>query len=100
MTLVICPNARPDMTPATPAIAEPIKKVREIVRSTLMPSISAASRSEATARIDLPNMVRLTSSRRPNIIATLTTTTMICTDQIFTPSMWIESEKGMKESAL
>ena len=46
------------MTPATPAIAEPMKNVSAIVRSTLMPSISAASRSDATARIDLPSVVR------------------------------------------
>ena len=91
---MICPNARPDITPATPAIAEPMKKVSAIVRLTLMPSISAASRSEATARIDFPKSVRLTSSRRPNIIATLIATTMICTDQMLTPSMWIEPENG------
>ncbi len=82
------------MTPATPAIAEPMKKVIAIVRLTLMPSISAASRSDATARIDLPNSVRLTSTHRPNIITTLTTTTRICTEPMLTPSMWIAWVNG------
>ena len=65
IVLEIVLNSSPDMTPATPAITEPMKNVSAIVRLTLMPSISAASRSEATARIDLPSVVRSTSCSSP-----------------------------------
>ena len=47
----------PNITPATPASAEPMKKTVEITRSTSIPIISAASRSKATARLALPSCV-------------------------------------------
>ncbi len=86
----------PDITPATPAIAEPMKKVSAIVRLTSIPSISAASRSEATARIDLPRVVRSTSSFNPIIIIALTTMIVISTGSIRTPPMWIPPWRLMK----
>ena len=46
-------NSSPAITPATPASAEPRKNVAAIVRFTLMPIISAASRSAATARMPI-----------------------------------------------
>ncbi len=49
-----------------------------------MPSISAASRSAATARICLPSLVLLTSSRSPTISAAPVTSTMICTESMVT----------------
>ena len=58
-------NSSPDITPAKPASTDPMKNVSAIVRSTLIPSISAASRSDATARIDLPSVVRSTSRISP-----------------------------------
>ncbi len=61
-----------------------------------MPSISAASRSEATARIDLPSVVRSTSRISPNIITMLTTKMVICTESMLTPPMWIPVENEMK----
>ena len=56
-------------TPAMAARAEPMAKVREMVRFTLMPMSCAASRSSDTARIALPvrvlpvNRVRPTTTR-------------------------------------
>ena len=50
------------MTPPAAARAEPTKKVKEITRSTLIPIISAASRSNEVARIALPVRVRETTS--------------------------------------
>ena len=47
----------PNITPATPASAEPTKNTVEITRSTSIPIISAASRSNATARLALPTCV-------------------------------------------
>ncbi len=66
-----------------------MKKVIAIVRLTSMPSISAASRSEATARIDLPSVVRLTSCIRPNIITTLRDEDHDLHESMLTPPMWI-----------
>ena len=77
-------NSSPAITPAMPASAEPMKNVAVIVRFTLMPSISAASRSAATARICLPSLVRLTSSRSPTISTRPSTRTMICTASMLT----------------
>jgi hypothetical protein len=67
-----------------------------MVRLTLMPSISAASRSEATARIDLPSVVRFTSWRSPSIITTLTTMMRISTESMLTPLMWMPFVAEMK----
>ena len=53
-------NSSPPMIPATPAKAEPRKNVAVMTKFTLMPSISAASRSAATARIRLPSLVNRT----------------------------------------
>ena len=61
-----------------------------------MPSISAASRSEATARIDLPSVVRLTSCISPYIIRMLTTKIVIWTESISTSPMWMPVENEMK----
>ncbi len=49
---------RPYITPAAPASTEPMKKVIEMTRSMSIPIIAAASRSNATARIAFPNLVR------------------------------------------
>ena len=57
------------MTPAAPASAEPMKNVEAITRSTSMPIIDAASRSNDVARIALPIFVRATSSVSPIISA-------------------------------
>ncbi len=57
----IWPKTIPNMTPPAAASAEPTKNVKEITRSTLIPIISAASRSKDVARIALPVRVRDTS---------------------------------------
>ena len=48
------------MSPAAPASAPPMKKVRMIVFSTSIPIASAVSLSWAVARIALPQRVRVT----------------------------------------
>ena len=93
-------NSSPPITPATPASAEPMKNVAVIVKFTLMPSISAASRSAATARICLPSLVRLTSSCRPTISTRPSTRTMICTASMLTDPIWIPLENEMKSGVL
>ena len=50
------------MTPAAPASSEPMKNVETMTRSTSIPCIAAASRSNAVARIAFPRRVRATSS--------------------------------------
>ena len=57
------------MTPAAPASAEPMKKVAEMTRSTSIPIIAAASRSNDVARIAFPIRVRATSSVSTTISA-------------------------------
>ena len=52
----------PNITPAAPETAEPMKNANAITRSVSMPIIVAASRSTAVARIALPICVRATSS--------------------------------------
>ncbi len=88
------------MTPATPARAEPRKNVAAMMKFTLMPSISAASRSAATARICLPSRVRLTSSRRPPIRAMPSTSTMICTLSMVTDPIRMPLESEMNSEVL
>ena len=51
-----CWYARQLKTPAAPASAEPMKNVTTITRSTSMPIIAAASRSNAVARIAFPRL--------------------------------------------
>jgi hypothetical protein len=65
-----------------------------------MPSISAASRSAATARICLPSFVRSTSRRSPIISDTLSTITMIRTMSMFSTPMWMPVENEMKFDVL
>ena len=77
-----------------------MKNVAEIVKSTLMPSISAASRSIATARIDRPSEVRSTSRRRPNISATLSTMIMIRMLSMFSGPMWMPPENETNADVL
>jgi len=55
------------MTPAAPASADPMKNVDAITRSTSIPIIDAASRSNDVARIALPIFVRATNSVRATI---------------------------------
>ena len=62
-----------------PASAEPKRNVAVMTKFTLIPSISAASRSAATARICLPSLDRLTSIRNPVISTRPSTRTRICT---------------------
>ena len=54
-----------------------------------------AAISDATARIDLPSVVRLTIRQRPYIIAKLPTIVRIWTMSILTPPIWIPIENGM-----
>jgi hypothetical protein len=52
------------MRPAAPAIMPPIRKVSEIVTSTLIPSSFAASGSCAVARMAFPSRLRATNAVR------------------------------------
>ena len=93
-------NSSPPMTPATPASAEPRKNVMEIVKFTLTPSISAASRSAATARICLPSLVRWTSCCSPTIRIRPMTRTRIWTELMVTDPIWIPELALMKSGVL
>ena len=74
------------MTPAAPASAEPMKNVEAITRSTSIPIIEAASRSNDVARIALPIFVRATSSVSPTINPIAETIVSICgTDRKTSP---------------
>ena len=66
------------MTPAAPARAEPRKNVTEITRSTSIPIIAAASRSNDVARIAFPTLVRATIKVRTIISAIEPDTVRIC----------------------
>ena len=66
----------------------------------MIPSISAASRSEATARIDLPSVVRWMRRFRPNIMIRLSPMTMMRTRLISNDPMWIPVESEMKSEVL
>src|SRR5919201_578416 len=66
-----CWYAMPLKTPAAPASAEPMKNVATITRSTSMPIIAAASRSNEVARIALPSCVFRTKSVNPTISTTV-----------------------------
>jgi len=66
------------MTPATAASAAPSMKVREIVRSTLMPSSAVIVRSCSHARCWRPNEVRVISQLKAIIRPTVTRTMSIC----------------------
>ena len=77
-----------------------MKKVAAIVKFTLMPSISAASRSTATARICFPSLVRLTSCRRPTMSSRPSTRTMICTLSMVTDPIWMPLDNEMKSEVL
>ena len=74
----ICWYAIPLKTPAAPASAEPMKNVTTITRSTSMPIIAAASRSNEVARIALPVCVRCTNSVSTIISTIAPTTTTTC----------------------
>ena len=100
MVFVTWLNSRPAMMPATPASAEPRKNVDAMMKFTLIPSISAASRSAATARICLPSFVRLTSNCRPVISARPSTRTMICTLSMVTDPMRMPLDSEMNSAVL
>ncbi len=66
-------------------MAPPMRKVREMMRLTLMPISDAAAWSSATARMALPTLVRFTSVYRPQSIssaATITTSDLTDTSMV------------------
>ena len=66
-----------------------MKNVDEITRSTSMPIIAAASRSNDVARIAFPSCVRATNSVSATISATAEATTRIRIFQMKTSPMWM-----------
>ena len=78
------------MMPAAPASAPPMKKVRMIVFSTLIPIAWAVSRSWAVARIALPQSVRVTkywSASMSGTVAPTTSRSLVVTKTLeFQPS--------------
>ena len=72
-------------TPAAPASAEPMKNVTAITRFTSMPIISAACRSNDTARIARPSCVRDTNHVSATISTSAPTITMIWASATWTP---------------
>ena len=69
------------------ARTEPMKKVEAMTRSTSIPIIAAASRSNAVARIAFPSFVRATSRVRATISPTLVATTATWIIWTFTPTI-------------
>ena len=72
-----------------------MKNVATITRSTSMPIIAAASRSNDVARIALPSCVFRTNSVRPTISTTVPATTITWAIPTWTPAgrvkPWIQS---------
>ena len=77
-------NRIPHRIPAIPAMAPPTAKTFTMVRFTSMPIRAAISASSATARIALPDLVRLTKYHRPVIDTAATTITKILAPSICT----------------
>ncbi len=61
----------PTISPAAPPSPGPIRKTREMTRSTLMPMSRAAPGSMATARMAAPVRVRWMKAESPSISSTL-----------------------------
>ena len=81
-----CWYASPLKTPAAPASAEPMKNVATITRSTSMPIIAAASRSNDVARMALPSCDRWTNSVRQTISTIVPATTITWATPTWTPA--------------
>src|SRR5262249_47710624 len=82
-----CP---PKRTPAPPPMAPPMRKVREMMRLTLIPMREAAGWSSATARMALPIFVLFTSEYSPHSMSRAAT---ITTSDFMDTSMVEESSK-------
>jgi hypothetical protein len=84
----ICVKTSPNITPAAPASAEPMKKVDAITRSASIPIIIAASRSYAVARIAFPSRERRTKTVRTIISRSAPAITKIRVAETNTVPSW------------
>ena len=88
-------------TPATAASAEPIAKVTEMVRFTLMPISCAAPRSSETARMAFPIFVRLTNTVSRIMITTVSAmVTSVLPEITSSPPKRRRLKEGMMEEKM